>query len=109
MDAREPISQPEVVSTSTQQPVKSATGELTGGAQAAIGTGIGVTNVCCSPCCGTPVGLILYFLWQKDKPVTAKKVLTVTLITLGVGIVLGVIGFMLGFMSSFIEAVTENM
>ncbi|EKD76507.1 MAG: hypothetical protein ACD_43C00087G0003, partial [uncultured bacterium] len=84
--------------------------ELSSGATAAIGAGIGIGNICCSPFCyGCPtllssmVGLILYFSWKQDKPKTAHNILLVTLITGGIGLaVFGVI-FLLGLSSAIID------
>ncbi|MFA6475029.1 MAG: hypothetical protein WCV88_02380 [Patescibacteria group bacterium] len=68
------------------------TGELSGGSQAAIGVGIGVGNICCGQVCyacptllSSAIGIILYAVWHKEKPKTAKNILIVTLVTGAIG------------------------
>lgn len=86
------------------------TGELSSGAQAGIGVGIGVGNVCCGPMCycmpsllSTTVGIILYFVWKKEKPKTAKNILMITLITGGVALLIMSALFFLGMAGAIID------
>lgn len=102
-------SQPNGQPAATGSPAP-AKGELSGGATAAIGTGIGVGNICCSPFCyGCPtllssiVGLILYFSWKQEKPKTAHTILVVTLVTGGIGLVLFAIMFVMGLAGTILD------
>ena len=84
--------------------------ELSSGAMAGIGVGIGVGNICCSPFCyGCPtllssmVGLILYFSWKQEKPKTAHSILVVTLVTGGIGLMIFAAIFFLGLASAVLD------
>lgn len=92
-----------------------AGGELSSGQTAGIGVGIGVLNVCCGPNCGcmptmlgTVIGAVLYFMWKEEKPNTAKTILTVTLVTAGIGILFFGIGMALGLAGEMFQAASYD-
>lgn len=105
--------QPNSISPNPTTTVPNATvhsGELSSGAQAGIGVGIGVGNVCCGPFCycmpsflATTVGIVLYFVWKNEKPKTAKNILMVTLITAGVALLIMSALFFLGMAGAILD------
>lgn len=104
------VPNPNASSTNSAGSTSPNSGELSGGATAAIGTGIGVGNVCCSPFCyGCPtllssiVGLILYFSWKQEKPKTAHTILVVTLVTGGIGMLIFAGFFLLGLTGAILD------
>lgn len=50
------------------------------------------------------IGIILYFAWKKDKPESAKLVLTVTLITGAVGLAFIGLAFALGMAGAIMDS-----
>ncbi len=109
-----PTPAPQVINVvnTVGQPVSTTnpSGELNGAAQAGIGAAIGVGNICCGPTCyacptvvSSIVGVVLYFVWKKEKPQTAKNILMVTVITGIIGLAIFGIFFAIGLAGAILD------